>query len=488
MPTPTPLQPAGRPRAKQLWYAAVFPQLVKEHSAVLLQRLCMHAQQFTSFVSIEPPNALMLEIKGSLKLFGPRLHTDIDARWRQLELQAYSATAPSTLAALWLARGAMGRPGQACPGQPCPGTPASAPIHIEELGMLPGRLAELPIACTAWDIERLQTLRAMGVTRVGELLRLPRAGLARRLGKATVQDLDIALARQFAPRRAFVPRERFRARCDFETEIETVVYLEKALEPLIARCADFLRERQAGVQTLRLKLRHRADPATHVHLGLASITGERRRLMDVLTQKLTRLELQAPVRDMELISGALQPLSAGSLDVFAGRPSAGASGRDSLPQCGGRMPKPTPAGRPQGEGQDGPSQLVERLRARLGEDAVYGVVSIAEHRPEAAWRRVQELRGEKMADHPILTDRGMPRPVWLLAAPLPLESVLLILEQGPERIESGWWDGKGVARDYYIARQTRGTRPHGAPLAHGARLWVFQERQSKRWYLHGMFA
>ena len=425
----------------------------------------MHAQQFTSFVSIEPPNALMLEIKGSLKLFGPRLHTDIDARWRQLELQAYSATAPSTLAALWLARGAMGRPGQACPGQPCPGTPASTPIHIEEFGMLPGRLAELPIACTAWDSERLQTLRAMGVTRVGELLRLPRAGLARRLGKATVQDLDIALARQFAPRRAFVPRERFRARCDFETEIETVAYLEKALEPLIARCADFLRERQAGVQTLRLKLRHRADPATHVHLGLASITSERRRLMDVLTQKLTRLELQAPVRDMELISGALQPLSAGSLDVFAGSACAGASGRDSLPQ------------------------LVERLRARLGEDAVYGVVSIAEHRPEAAWRRVQELRGEKMADHPILTDRGMPRPVWLLAAPLPLESVLLILEQGPERIESGWWDGKGVARDYYIARQRRGTRhAHGAPLAHGARLWVFQERQSKRWYLHGMFA
>ena len=450
---PAPLPTAGRPRSKQLWYAAVFPQLVKEHSAVLLQRLCMHAQQFTSFVSIEPPNALMLEIKGSLKLFGPRLHTDIDARWRQLELQAYSATAPSTLAALWLARGAMGRP-----GLPCPGMPANTPIHIEDLGMLPGRLAELPIACTAWDIERLQTLRAMGVTRVGELLRLPRAGLARRLGAATVQDLNIALARQFAPRRAFVPRERFRARCDFETEIETVAYLEKALEPLIARCADFLRERQAGVQTLRLKLRHRADPATHVHLGLASITSERRRLMDVLAQKLTRLELQAPVRDMELISGALQPLSAGSLDVFAARLSAGASGRDSLPQ------------------------LVERLRARLGEDAVYGVVSIAEHRPEAAWRRVQELRGEKMADHPILTDRGMPRPVWLLAAPLPLESGL-ILEQGPERIESGWWDGKGVARDYYIARQARGTRH-----AHGARLWVFQERQSKRWYLHGMFA
>jgi protein ImuB len=434
----------------------VFPELADvEHSAAVLQRLCLHAQRFTSFVSIEPPNALLLEIKGSLKLFGPleRLHAGIDACWRDLALPAHSATAPSTLAALWLAR-----------GQPS----AGRPIVIEDLGALPGCLAKVPIACTAWDIERLRTLRAMGVTRMGELLRLPRAGLARRLGTATVQDLDIALAREFAPRRTFVPRERFRVRCDFEMEIENVAYLEKALEPVIARCAEFLRERQAGVQALRLKLEHRAGPATRVHLGLASVTSERRRLTDVLAQKLGRLELEAPVRGMELISGSLQPLSSVSLDVFAGLAGSGAGcARDSVPQ------------------------LVERLRARLGEEAVYGVASIPEHRPEAAWRRVHELplaaaprKGEKMVDRG--SGDGMPRPVWLLDAPLAIsvparhqQQHALVLEQGPERIESGWWDGRGVARDYYIARGAR---------HHGAKLWVFQERRSKRWYLHGVFA
>jgi protein ImuB len=70
-----------------------------------------------------------------------------------------------------------------------------------------------------------------------------------------------------------------------------------------------------------------------------------------------------------------------------------------------------------------------------------------------------------------------------LALPEPDLQEFLVLEQGPERIESGWWDGKGVARDYYIARQTPGAR-----RSQGAKLWVFQERQSKRWYLHGMFA
>jgi protein ImuB len=77
----------------------------------------------------------------------------------------------------------------------------------------------------------------------------------------------------------------------------------------------------------------------------------------------------------------------------------------------------------------------------------------------------------------------------------------LVLEQGPERIESGWWDGRGVARDYYVARQRGGGTPEPTPAGrpqgegqdgpsqiHGAKLWVFQERQSKRWYLHGVFA
>jgi protein ImuB len=542
---PTP-QTAGRARPKQLWYAAVFPELVDaEHSAAVLQRLCLHAQRFTSFVSIEPPNALLLEIKGSLKLFGPleRLHADIDDCWRRLALSAHSAAAPSTLAALWLARSGDRSASHRDAGR----RDAGRPVVIEDLGALAGHLAKLPIACTAWDGERLQTLRAMGVTRVGELLRLPRAGLARRLGAVAVQDLDIALARQFAPRRAFVPRERFRARCDFETEIENVAYLEKALEPLIARCAQFLRERQAGVQVLRLKLRHRAGPATCVHLGLASITSERRRLTDVLCQKLARLELKAPVRGLELVSGVLQPLSASTLDVFAGLTGTGTGtgagcGRDSVPQ------------------------LVERLRARLGEDAVYGVASVPEHRPEAAWQRVHELSlttaskidsghpgprpagalrasapasclriGGRMTDAEAI-DQGMLRPVWLLNEPLPLDEPLslskpampqwhrssVVLEQGPERIESGWWDGRGVARDYYIARQCGGGTPkptpdHGSRMPkltpagrpkgggqdsprqrreprmgerqiRGARLWIFQERQSKRWYLHGVFS
>jgi len=452
-----PLAPAVvRPRPKQLWYAVVFPDLMEPHpvhpAASTLQRLCLYAQQFTSLVSIEMPNALLLEIKGSVKLFGSlaALHAAIEAAWSRLSLRAHAATAPTALAALWLAR-------------------AGKAACIENSGQLAGGLAELPIACMSWDPAWLQTLRAMGITRIGELLRLPRAGISRRLSPAAVLELDIALARQAAPRRAFVPHVRFCEHCDFEAEIETVVYLKKALEPLIERCAQFLRERQAGVQSLELRLRHRVIPVTRVHLGLATITSEHRRLAGVLDEKLNRLELAAPVRGIELKSGSLQPLPAGSLDAFAGM-SCGRGMRAGGVCAGNTAP-----------------QLVERLRARLGEQAVYGVVFVPEHRPEAAWRRVHELHltpAVRAGERSGMRVSEMPRPVWLLDEPVLLAANLQqlcqegsILEQGPERIESGWWDGKDVARDYYIARQAR-----------GARWWVFQQRRTQCWYLHGMFA
>ncbi|NGP51942.1 hypothetical protein G6N75_00345, partial [Thioalkalivibrio sp. XN8] len=57
----------------------------------------------------------------------------------------------------------------------------------------------------------------------------------------------------------------------------------------------------------------------------------------------------------------------------------------------------------------------------------------------------------------------------------------LLLERGPERIETGWWDGPGIARDYWVARTPA-----------GARLWVFRERPDgtnarPQWFLHGVF-
>ena len=131
----------------------------------------------------------------------------------------------------------------------------------------------------------------------------------------------------------------------------------------------------------------------------------------------------------------------------------------------------------------GVPQLIERLRARLGAEAVYGLCLVPEHRPESAWRVAEPSvpaakRGiaADVRSRTLRRARPPERPLWLLAEPQSLDGGeqpcfegALELEQGPERIESGWWDGRDVQRDYYVARNPAGVR-----------LWVFRDRASVR--------
>ena len=78
-----------------------------------------------------------------------------------------------------------------------------------------------------------------------------------------------------------------------------------------------------------------------------------------------------------------------------------------------------------------------------------------------------------------------PRPLWLLAEPEPLghrlEAQPWVLKDGPERIESGWWDGADVRRDYFVAESPRGET-----------VWIYRDHRygsdDGEWFLHGIFA
>ncbi|MNT70281.1 hypothetical protein D3C72_2086470 [compost metagenome] len=94
-------------------------------------------------------------------------------------------------------------------------------------------------------------------------------------------------------------------------------------------------------------------------------------------------------------------------------------------------------------------QLRERLRARLGDTAVHSLSAQADHRPECAWCLDNAARSAP------LTPAAL-RPGWLLAEPQALPGVGVQLLTRAERIESGWWDGGDVRRDYYRVQTTTG--------------------------------
>jgi len=416
----------------------------------LLESVARIGIGYTPRVSLEPPDAVLLELRGSLRLFGGvrALHERLRAGLQSAGITARLALTPTPLASLWFAR-------------------TGQEVALRRTDQLASRLAPLPLAVTRWPERSLQLLVTMGVRHLGDCLRLPRDGFARRFEPELLALLDRATGRLPEPRAAFCVREKFVARRDLEPELADTARLEVAIRPLLDELCAFLRQRGRGVTAIELRLRHRETDATRERLRFVRPTGDAAHIASLLHERLTRLALPEPVRSVRIASGPLVEMAEVPTELFAtDRRASGAA----VPQ------------------------LVERLRARLGEDAVHGIRLVPEHRPEAAWEIGDIPLFPKQAGERGPGNRGMSpisRPLWLLAEPQPLAGDErprcegeLAIEEGPERIESGWWDGRDVARDYYVVRN-----------AAGVRLWVFRERRRQRdaagrrggWFLHGVF-
>ncbi len=399
-----------------------------------LNNLAAWAYQFSSRVSPWPPAALALEVGASLNLFGglEALLEEMDEGLDRLELAYRRAVAPTPRASCWLAR---------C-GQ-------SLVIRTPEA--LEQALAPLPLTVLDLTPRQYQALHGLGLRHLADCLALPRAALARRLGPDLHHQLDRAVGRRPEPLPEWQPPPRYRGRRELERETEQVDRLLPLLERMLHELQGLLRGLDAGVPRFELRLEHPRRPASRLQVGLSEPDRDPERLLRVADERLAREPLAAPVRAIALLADDIQPL----------RPEP-----EALP------------GTRAAHDQRPMRVLLERLTARLGEASAHGLAVRPEHRPERAWRRVRpgEAGPEAIAK---------PRPTWLLERPRilgqrqgqPVFRGPLLLEHGPERIESGWWDGADVARDYYVARDRS-----------GARLWVFRERRGRRrWFLHGLF-
>lgn len=408
-----------------------------------LEALAAWLERFTSFVCIAERDVLLLEIAGSLRLFGGlrALRTRIANELRDQGFQASLAIAPTPLAATWLAR-------------------AGQRVCIRDMANLAAALRELPLVCLGWPPTICESLTGVGVTTVGDCLRLPRDGFARRFGAERLLELDRALGHLSDPRTSWRAPERFCADCDMTEEQSDRERLLVLCNELLLEHERFLLTRQLGTQRVRFSFFHLRAAATELTLGSASVERAASCWFDLLRLQFERVTLPEPVIAIRLRGGITQPLATETAHlVFHGRSTN--TRRYSV------------------------SQLAERLTARIGDQSVTGVATVAEHRPQLAWRS-RSLMIDKAAGAFAAFTRGLQRPLWMLPEPalLPAEQGYpahqgrLTLLEGPERLETGWWDDDGIARDYYTAVNPAGMR-----------LWVFRNRQREQaaWYLHGIF-
>jgi protein ImuB len=300
----------------------------------------------------------------------------------------------------------------------------------------------------------------MGLRSIGDCLRLPREGFARRFGPQRLLELDRALGRLPDPRTSWRAPERFCADYEMTEEQSDRELLLAICRELLLSLERFLLTRQLGAQSVLFSFFHLNDSATQLRLGCAEAERMTDRWFDLLRIRFENLTLPEPVISVRLRGGRTQALRAESGHLRFQSKTAGQALRFSI------------------------AHLAERLVARIGNQSVAGVATVAEHRPQLAWRP-QGLLSDKTANTLLMIRTDLRRPLWMLPEPAllpvdqgyPLHQGRLRILEGPERLETGWWDEDSIARDYYTAVNPRGMR-----------LWVFRNRnRNASWYLHGIF-
>jgi len=392
-------------------------------------------------------HGLLLEISASVRLFGGRraLLNKILQSLRDLELNPSIGVAPSAHGAWLLAQSVK---------------PLEAAIASRS--QLAARLDGLPIGFLESTGDHLQTLIGIGCRHLGDIRRLPRAGLARRFGAALLDEIDRAYARSIEPCQWFEAPLRFEARLELIARVESAEALIFAARRLMTQLAGWLGARQAAVGQLTLTLHHERwrtsdRPLTQVVIRLAEPSRDPEHLLGLIRERLGQLTLDSPVEELSLSADDVTQADPANHELFPTVQSHSVS----------------------------LNRLIEKLSARLGADAITRVHAKSDHRPEKCW-------GTRPATDSLAIAPETPlvaRPAWLVKEPealrleghRPFYGSPLVMLCGPERIESGWWDDGLIERDYFIAENDARQL-----------LWVYRERRATdvaaQWFLHGFFA
>jgi protein ImuB len=417
--------------------------MAKEESAQ--REVAMALMQFSPEVSMDRDATIVLDVSASLRLFGGilRLCRRVRSVLDSVGLSARVSVAPTGQGA-WLLVQHGGR-------------------RFLKMHSMGRALSALPFVAVPELQPFAEWLIGLGCNTIGDVRRLPRAGLQRRSCADVLESLDRAFG--VAPELFdwVEPPPAFAARTELPDRVEHAEGVLFAARRLVAQLCGWLVARQLSLSAATFFFEHERGretiAPTTLDIALGEPTWKEDHLIRLLKERLARLELAASVIALRLEATNVAPAVPASETLF---PEPGGSHEDH-------------------------ARLVELLVARLGGENVLRAAPAADHRPEVANRWVAVHESVKAAPMP----DALPRPTWLLEKPVRLlmrhhrpfyGSPLRIVSPG-ERIEAGWFDGALVTRDYFVAQ-----------AEDRSCYWIYRERVSSRdlekepcWFLHGLF-
>ena len=470
--------------------------------AAFLTVLRRWAGKFSPWVAEEPPHSLVIDLTGCAHLFGGEaaLMAQVELDCADLGLTMRAGIADTPGAAWALARLAGQGVSPARSGDDImqearatrsraakrrgwergglPPAPPSPPVPqgiIAQPGQMRQALAPLPVAALRLSHDTVAGLARLGLHRVGDLLGLPRAALARRFGAETLRRLDQALGLETEPVSPARAPLHFAARITFPDPIGLLEDIQAGLDRLLPALAARLTEKGRGARRVRMQAFRSDGRVEVIEVGLARPAADPARIRPLLWLKLDRIDPGFGIDCLRLEAVETEPVHA--------------------TQHSGHQDAAAVAGVHR-SGDMALSDLLGKLGARLGMEAVTRLHPAESHIPE---KSVQVLTAawSTPAPGPWPVPRA-PRPL-LLFRPEPVAApeepqvpqafrwrrsdLRVVTATGPERIAPEWWlddpDWRSGPRDYWRVVTDTGDRlwlffAHGADLSPG-------------WFCHGRF-
>jgi protein ImuB len=337
---------------------------------------------------------------------------------------------------------------------------------------------------------------------VASLFHLPRSSLASRFGEDLLERIDLALGNMPEVLDPYRPQPTLTSRIQLGTATTQINVLIEGIHQALKHFCEKLSQQMVGVRQMFLTF-YCPDVVTDqgtqtrtvtLPIDLSQPTRSAKHLGSLLTATLDRLTLPAPTDSLVLWAKETDPLDDWQDELF----NTDSSDAREL------------------------GDLLDRLAIRLGPQTVVRSELLSDHQPERAFRYVS-LVGANGTSHssPLAKGgkRGVerytktqtaqrsgppqpqnevipsgPRPLRLSPHPVEVAATAIVPDGppiafrfrgtqhtvaesvGPERIETGWWRGPYLKRDYY--RVT---------TKNGQRFWLFRQRDTRRWFLHGWF-
>jgi len=483
---------------------AICPELMTRVRSVkceltFLHALCRWYTQFTPWVAVDNYDGVILNIKGCAHLFGGEegMLDLIVSRTETFGLTVTSGVA-DTVGGAWALARFTPKPTESylksnSIDQEARATRSRATkkiqiddtkqqvtqllknnaIRIAPAGNTYNSLAKLPIASLRIENKIVTKLNQLGLKSVKDLLKQPRAPLARRFGPTLIARLDQALGHVPETISPITDKKHFGVRISFPEPIGLIEDIKNAIEKLLIRLCNKLKTAVLGFQELKIDLGFSNNETQSLLVSLACFTNDPERIFSVLLLKLGEIKPNFGIDIIRLeainVGPITQSQSINNLDLH-----------EKVIKNQNNVLK----------------NLITRLGTKVGLDAIIRHIPAQSHIPEKSWQVLNAAWSNYDMKSWPTSNRNRPSFLWPPEAlEVPKHSRLedhfiwrkklyqVKTKLGPERIAPEWWiednNWRSGVRDYWQVRCNDGEflwlfYAHGAQLPGG-------------WFCHGKF-